>query len=76
MLLQSVPRIDEQVERLVAIEGQPPDPSMLPSGCKFHPRCPFAVERCRSEEPVLRMVGPVHEARCHVLMRNTGKQDD
>jgi len=72
MLLQSVPRIDKQVDRLVAIEGHPPDPAELPTGCKFHPRCPFSVDRCRVEDPILQSVGAMHEARCHVLMRNAG----
>lgn len=70
MLLKSLPRIDERRERLIAIEGQPPDPANMPAGCKFHPRCPFAVDRCRIEEPHLDNVGDAHSARCFVLMDN------
>eukprot|EP01037_Dinobryon_pediforme_P002098 gene2097-2135_t len=69
-LLQSVPRIDETRDRLVAITGQPPDPAMPPSGCRFHPRCPIAEPRCAEAEPALEAVGPSHSARCFVLMRN------
>ena len=68
MLLQSVPRIDKDVDRLMAIEGSPPDPSALPAGCKFHTRCPFSVARCSREEPMLDEVRSDHRARCWVLM--------
>ena len=54
-LLQSVPRVDTAgKERLLAIAGQPPNPRDLPTGCKFHPRCRFAIARCTDEEPPLR----------------------
>jgi peptide/nickel transport system ATP-binding protein len=70
-LLRSVPRIDTAgKERLLAIRGQPPNPRDLPTGCKFHPRCPFAVARCAESEPTLENVGERHAARCWVLMRN------
>jgi oligopeptide/dipeptide ABC transporter ATP-binding protein len=74
-LLRSVPRVDERRhERLISIQGMPPDLSRLPSGCKFHPRCQFKVERCLREEPPLAEVSPGQEARCWVLMRNTSKE--
>ena len=53
-LLRSVPRLDQPIaEKLVPIEGQPPNPLDLPSGCAFHPRCRFAIPRCRAEAPAL-----------------------
>jgi peptide/nickel transport system ATP-binding protein len=71
-LLRSVPRVDERRhERLVSIEGLPPDLSRMPTGCKFHPRCQFKVERCSRDEPPLEEVAPNQDARCWVLMRNT-----
>jgi peptide/nickel transport system ATP-binding protein len=74
-LLRSVPRVDERRhERLISIDGMPPDLSRLPSGCTFHPRCQFKVERCSREEPPLEEVAPEQEARCWVLMRNTSKE--
>jgi oligopeptide/dipeptide ABC transporter ATP-binding protein len=76
MLLQSVPRIDREVDRLVAIEGSPPDPSALPAGCKFHTRCPFSVARCSREEPMLDEVRPDHRARCWLLMDNLESSKD
>jgi oligopeptide/dipeptide ABC transporter ATP-binding protein len=50
-LLEAVPRLDGAEGRLKAIEGNVPNPAELPSGCKFHPRCPYVRERCRVEEP-------------------------
>ena len=53
-LLRSIPRWDASTkERLVAIEGQPPDMLHPPSGCEFHPRCPFVLERCPRDVPIL-----------------------
>ena len=48
------------------LEGDPPSPTNPPAGCRFHPRCPFAFERCRQEEPKLRELAPGHEAACHL----------
>jgi oligopeptide transport system ATP-binding protein len=53
-LLQSIPRLDERHgEKLIPIEGQPPDMTNLPSGCAFHPRCRYRVEQCERETPPL-----------------------
>ena len=66
-LLRSVPRLDRPLtEKLRPIEGQPPDPSQLPSGCAFHPRCPFALDKCRREAPPLRQVGADQSVACWV----------
>jgi peptide/nickel transport system ATP-binding protein len=74
-LLRSVPRVDERRhERLISIQGMPPDLSRLPTGCTFHPRCQFKVERCMREEPPLVEVAADQEARCWVLMRNVSKE--
>ena len=53
-------------KRLQSISGAPPDLLSLPPGCKFHPRCPYAFDRCRTEDPAFRRVGPGHEAACHL----------
>jgi oligopeptide/dipeptide ABC transporter ATP-binding protein len=50
-LLNSIPRMSEDDQRLVAIDGQPPDLSSLPPGCSFAPRCPSAMPRCRDAAP-------------------------
>jgi oligopeptide/dipeptide ABC transporter ATP-binding protein len=50
-LLESIPRLGARLERLTAIQGQPPDLARLPGGCAFAPRCPEVMERCRAEAP-------------------------
>ncbi len=70
-LLRSIPRLDgERKRRLVPVEGMPPDLLRLPQGCPLLPRCGFAVERCREENPPLRAVAPDHEAACWVDVTN------
>jgi peptide/nickel transport system ATP-binding protein len=56
-LLLSLPAYGEERERLLPIAGQPPSLINLPSGCPFHPRCPYAFNRCISEVPPLAPVG-------------------
>ena len=63
-LLGSIPQLHREQTRLAAIEGQVPNPLAPVTGCRFHPRCPFAVERCRREEPPLVPVVPTHHAAC------------
>jgi len=63
-LLGSIPRLHLQQERLSAIEGIVPDAAAFPQGCRFHPRCPFAVDQCRMEIPVLKEVKANHYAAC------------
>ena len=75
-LLRSVPRVDEaRKDRLVSIKGLPPDLINPPPGCKFHPRCPFVIDRCKTEEPSLGEVALNQVARCWVLMRNVQQAD-
>ena len=63
-LLGSIPRLHLDQERLSAIEGFVPDAAAFPTGCRFHPRCPFAVDRCRQELPPLLDVRKDHQAAC------------
>jgi peptide/nickel transport system ATP-binding protein len=63
-LLGSIPQLHLEQARLAAIEGQVPNAFTPVTGCRFHPRCPFAVERCRLEEPPLAPVTPGHDAAC------------
>lgn len=64
-LLAAVPRLNRPVARMVGIEGAVPHPAHLPSGCRFHPRCPYAQDRCRLEEPDMETVKEGHKVRCH-----------
>ena len=63
-LFGSIPDLEEASERLHPIDGLMPDPTDLPGGCKFHPRCPYATEICKSEAPPEHVSG-THRVRCH-----------
>jgi peptide/nickel transport system ATP-binding protein len=63
-LLGSIPQLHREQPRLAAIEGQVPNPLTPVSGCRFHPRCPFVIARCRHEEPPLIPIAGAHEAAC------------
>jgi oligopeptide/dipeptide ABC transporter ATP-binding protein len=67
-LLSAVPIADPAVtvNRRI-LQGEPPDPSNSPKGCKFCARCPLKFDRCSGEEPALRQVGPDHFVRCHLI---------
>ncbi|WP_374441706.1 ABC transporter ATP-binding protein [Stella sp.] len=63
-LLCSIPELGTAAERLSAIPGTVPSPGNMPVGCRFHPRCPFAVARCEEEPPPLREIAAGHLAAC------------
>ena len=63
-LLGSIPKMHGEQDRLNAIEGQVPTPMSQVTGCRFAPRCPFAVAQCKEEMPPLRKVSAGHEAAC------------
>ena len=64
-LLHSIPRLDTEAHtRLEVIPGSVPHPADLPVGCKFAPRCKYATDRCRTEEPQLVQVSPTQQVRC------------
>lgn len=63
-LFGAIPQLDVRVNRLSAIKGLPPDPTELPEGCHFHPRCPFATEECKCGEIPFTEVRPGHFCRC------------
>jgi peptide/nickel transport system ATP-binding protein len=65
-LLSAVPKPDpEALSNRIVLQGEVADPGNLPSGCAFHPRCPYAIDRCRSEAPALTNLGRNHHVRCH-----------
>jgi len=65
-LRSAVPEVEVAGRRSrIVLPGDPPDAANPPSGCVFHPRCPLAVARCRTEVPVLRDAGPGHQVACH-----------
>jgi len=63
-LLTSIPRLDVEMKRLDVIPGIVPNPLHFPSGCKFNPRCRFATDRCKKEEPSLIKIEEGHLVRC------------
>ena len=68
-LLRSAPQARRKGEKLVPIAGSPPDLANLPSGCAFHPRCPFATDICRAERPPKKHVTPERTSECHYAER-------
>lgn len=65
-LLAEIPRISDRKKKFVAIKGEIPSPLNPPSGCHFHPRCPYAMPICREQAPVLKEVGAQHLSACHL----------
>ena len=72
-LLKSVPRMDEDVEKLHVIEGVVPNPLHLPAGCRFHPRCPVAVDKCREAQPTLEKVAEGRYVACFLATERMAK---
>jgi peptide/nickel transport system ATP-binding protein len=73
-LLESIPNSSAAGERLRPIPGQPPSLINLPSGCKFHPRCTYVLDRCVTEEPGLREISSdtAHLSACWLPARAAG----
>ena len=66
-LFGSLPNMDDRTQRLKPIPGLMPDPTKLPEGCTFFPRCPHATEKCRTERPTLVNIGGEHQVACHLF---------
>jgi peptide/nickel transport system ATP-binding protein len=65
-LLHEVPRLETRRRKFEPIKGEIPSPLDPPPGCHFHPRCPFAFERCSSEQPMLKQIAPAWLSACHL----------
>jgi peptide/nickel transport system ATP-binding protein len=65
-LIEEVPRIDARHRSYVPIRGEIPSPMAPPTGCHFHPRCPHAFARCRTEVPALREIATGRVSACHL----------
>jgi oligopeptide/dipeptide ABC transporter ATP-binding protein len=66
-LLSAIPVTDPRTKKQrIVVEGDPPSPIHIPSGCRFHPRCPKRFERCDQEAPVLREISSGHWVSCHL----------
>lgn len=66
-LLAAVPTLDPESEPAAVVQGEIPDPSRPPSGCRFSSRCPQASDRCRRDIPLLREVAHGHHVACHAV---------
>lgn len=76
-LMQSIPRLDgERKKKLYAIRGIVPSLDRIPKGCRFAPRCPFADEKCRNQNPELETAGRGHKVRCWRYQEIAGKEGD
>ena len=65
-LLSAIPSLDpDDRGKAQKLEGEIPSPTNPPPGCKFQTRCPYAIERCRVEEPAFEMAGVEHKVACH-----------
>jgi peptide/nickel transport system ATP-binding protein len=64
-LKNAFPSLEGEIRELISIPGTPPDLAQPPNGCRFHPRCPFATQRCLTEVPPLLQVAPGHFSACH-----------
>jgi peptide/nickel transport system ATP-binding protein len=66
-LLAATPKLEPGASRRPTLAGDPPSPAAPPPGCRFHPRCPLAIERCRVEEPALRPLEAGRRVSCHLV---------
>jgi peptide/nickel transport system ATP-binding protein len=69
-LMRSLPKLDDRTER-VSIPGRPPALDNPPSGCRFHPRCPYVMDHCRTIDPEMISVTPGHRVACHLITQQT-----
>ncbi len=65
-LLAEIPRLDTRRRRFAPVAGEIPSPLAPPPGCHFHPRCPHAMARCRTDAPALREISPGRRSACHL----------
>ena len=79
MLLASIPVMSEKEEEYKPSEidsvGEIPNPIHRPDGCGFHTRCPFCIDRCRTEPPAMTEVKPGHHVSCHLHTNTSNKED-
>ncbi len=75
-LFDSIPNIYDEQEELKVISGLAPDPTNIPSGCSFHPRCPRVMEKCAHEIPQEVEVSPGHLVRCFLFEQDLDVEED
>ncbi len=70
-LIDSIPQLDVDKERLHVIKGVVPNPKLMPQGCRFNPRCPYAQDKCRQDDPPLVEIAPGRKTRCWFPLINS-----
>jgi peptide/nickel transport system ATP-binding protein len=73
-LIKSLPKLDERTER-VSIPGRPPALDNPPGGCRFHPRCPFVMDKCRTIDPEMIAITPKHRIACHLITESSESEE-
>jgi len=66
-LLKTMPSLETEVKRLPSIPGTVPPAYALPEGCRFAPRCPYAMVRCHQDIPAIHLIQETHRVRCHLF---------
>lgn len=74
-LIDSVPQVYKKMDKLFAIPGRVPDFSDVPEGCRFYPRCSYAMDICKSKKPELYCVEDNHEARCFLYCKGNDNNE-
>jgi oligopeptide/dipeptide ABC transporter ATP-binding protein len=70
-LVSSVPKVNGAQDERVKLKGEVPTPIDVPTGCHFHPRCPYAADICRKQDPRLEEIKPTHYVACHLVKSGT-----
>jgi peptide/nickel transport system ATP-binding protein len=70
-LIKSLPRLTDRAER-TSIPGRPPALDNPPSGCRFHPRCPVAIDKCKTIDPAMITIQDKHRVACHLVTEAEG----
>ena len=70
-LIKSLPKLSDRVER-TSIPGRPPALDNPPGGCRFHPRCPYAMDKCKTIDPAMITIGDSHRVACHLVTEAEG----
>jgi len=65
-LIQAIPSLERKGKRKIILKGEVPNPASPPSGCVFHPRCPYKKRICEEKAPELREISPSHQVACHM----------
>ena len=68
-LLKCIPKINSKEKMLSTIEGQVPELTNLPPGCKFYPRCPRVMAKCKKEEPEFYKITPTQYSKCYLQQK-------